>query len=238
MSLFINSLSPNTSEDGKSRDVESERSINHTVDQVRIEISKLRSQSLFETLNGAVNWDNEYSTQATEREKEAHAILQRLKLDYLLARSQDQEGPCLHHTTSNFLANRHAMEDTPLLNIFKKMPKAGDLHVHFNACLPAHILLDIAANMEQMYITSDRALVHSEDFENCEIQFQILSQEKALENPGNLFDSDYRRDERQTMKLNSFIQLFPSYQVELQASQWLQKKLIFGVDELYDSQDE
>lgn len=60
-----------------------------------------------------------------------------------------------------------------LLQIAEKMPKGAHLHIHFNATLLPHILLEKAERMVNMYIWTSVPLVTKESFDLCEIQFSL-----------------------------------------------------------------
>ncbi|EMR71431.1 putative adenosine deaminase protein [Eutypa lata UCREL1] len=60
-----------------------------------------------------------------------------------------------------------------LLQIAEKMPKGAHLHIHFNATLLPHILLEKAERMVNMYIWTSVPLVTMESFDLCEIQFSL-----------------------------------------------------------------
>ncbi|RYP58636.1 hypothetical protein DL769_008853 [Monosporascus sp. CRB-8-3] len=60
-----------------------------------------------------------------------------------------------------------------LLQIAEKMPKGAHLHIHFNATLLPHVLLEKAERMPNMYIWSNVPLVTKQDLDLCEIQFSL-----------------------------------------------------------------
>ena len=134
----------------------------------------------------------------------------------------------------HFLSNVPLIDKTALLDVARKMPKGAHLHIHFNACLLPHVLLDIAKGMERMFITSDLPLVPDNDyvnFDKCEIQFSILSPQK--EAPGDLFSHDYKP--RQTMRFRHFLELFPQrYPKSVSPEHWLMDKLVFQEKEAHD----
>ncbi|EOO01313.1 putative adenosine amp deaminase protein [Phaeoacremonium minimum UCRPA7] len=120
------------------------------------------------------------------------------------------------------------------------MPKGAHLHIHFNACLLPNVLIDIAKDMDRMFITSNIPLIQKENYDKCEVQFAILSPEK--ENPGDLFDPSYIN--RQTMRFKDFIDEFPKYYPEQcirkgindensWVKDWLIDKLVFNAEEAH-----
>ncbi|KAK3401964.1 hypothetical protein B0T20DRAFT_389884 [Sordaria brevicollis] len=74
-----------------------------------------------------------------------------------------------------FLLNATYIEETRLFRVMEAMPKGAHLHIHFNANLLPHVLLDIAKGQEHMYIMSDIPLTSKENFERCSLKFSILS---------------------------------------------------------------
>lgn len=73
----------------------------------------------------------------------------------------------------HFLSNADLLEQTALFKIAREMPKGAHLHIHFNACLLPHVLLDIAETMDSMYISSNLPLISEKNLNACEIQFLI-----------------------------------------------------------------
>ncbi|OAA65425.1 cecr1 family adenosine deaminase [Niveomyces insectorum RCEF 264] len=135
----------------------------------------------------------------------------------------------------HFLTNKSLIDETQLLQAAKRLPKGGHLHIHFNSCLRPHVLLNLAQDMDRMFITSDIPLVASEpngahNFFLCEIQFSILAPSK--ENPGDIFSRDYKP--RQTMRFRDFLQKFPTEEFGKPPMEWLVSKLIFSEEETYD----
>jgi len=132
----------------------------------------------------------------------------------------------------HFLSNRELIGETCLFDVARRMPKGAHLHIHFNACLLPHVLLDIAKDMDRMFITSDLPLVADNDYINfsrCEIQFSILPPEK--EKPGDVFTAEY--EARQTTKFSDFRREFPSKFAKMTVDEWLVEKLVFQEDETY-----
>lgn len=76
----------------------------------------------------------------------------------------------------HFLTNWDILNETALFKVATKMPKGAHLHIHFNSTLLPHVLLDIAKDMEQMYISSDKPLNSIDNFNTCEIQFLMKSE--------------------------------------------------------------
>ncbi|KAM0454872.1 hypothetical protein ACHAPV_008245 [Trichoderma viride] len=146
----------------------------------------------------------------------------------------------------HFLSNVDLIGKTGLFKIASMLPKGAHLHNHFNACLPPHVLLDIAKGMDRMFIMSSLPLVCKEQGENkfenfdmCEIQFSIKRPDQ--EDPGDLFSSSYQA--WKTMKFADFLDRFSKYYTradpgtndKTKADKWLLNKLTFHEQETYDT---
>ncbi|RYO78287.1 hypothetical protein DL766_009512 [Monosporascus sp. MC13-8B] len=192
-SKFVNfhgEMSPKQFEIGRALDDVLETM--HRIEQQQTVIQETRPSSDWQCLRPA-----------SDEELQANDILQILKrMDVEKARN----------VGNHFLETRDLLGQSDLLQIMQHMPKGGQLHVHFNACLAPEDLLDIAASMKRMFITSDRALLTEDDYNQSEIQFQILSEEK--EGLENLF-------ERHKMRFQDFLHKFPREKMGYSAMQWL-----------------
>lgn len=177
---------------------------------------------------------------STREEQQADAIIQRLRAEdkaevYDAAPARRGYGGQQHprFPGDHFLSNRELINRTRLFQVASDMPKGAHLHIHFNACLLPHVLLDIAKGMDRMFITSDIPLVSDDDFESfnkCEIQFSIMSQDK--ENPGDIFLKGYQA--RQTMPFKEFLLRFPTHYGKASADEWLLDKLVFDEEEAHN----
>ncbi|KAM0513565.1 hypothetical protein ACHAPE_007615 [Trichoderma viride] len=144
----------------------------------------------------------------------------------------------------HFLSNVDLIGETGLFKIASMLPKGAHLHNHFNACLPPHVLLDIAKGMGRMFIMSSLPLVCKEEGENkfenfdmCEIQFSIKRPDQ--EDPGDLFSSSYQA--WKTMRFAEFLNRFSAHYTRAdvgtdgrtKAYKWLLHKLTFHEQEAY-----
>lgn len=139
---------------------------------------------------------------ASEKERRANAIIQKLKAKdqeevYDAAEPRQGWGGQNHRrfAADHFLSNVDLINQTSLFRVAVKMPKGAHLHIHFNACLQPNVLLGIAADMDRMFINSDLSLAPSAaetNLHRCEIQFSILPLEKENDSKGNLFKTDYQ----------------------------------------------
>ncbi|KAF4976909.1 hypothetical protein FZEAL_6485 [Fusarium zealandicum] len=180
-----------------------------------------------------LDFDHPCRLQSASEERKADAILQRLRHQdeaniYGKAPPRTGYGGQLHprFSSDHFLSNKHLIDQTALFKVARRMPKGGHLHIHFNACLAPRVLLDIAKDMDRMFITSDLPLVPDNDyinFDRCEIQFSLLSPER--ESPGDLFSATYQP--RQTMKFREFLARFPQCFTKTAVDDWLLDKLMF-----------
>jgi adenosine deaminase CECR1 len=185
-------------------------------------------------------FDYRCRVRASRNECHANDIIQRLReLDrisvYGSAQPRQGFGGQSHprYPGDHFLVNRPLIEQTNLFKVAQRMPKGGHLHIHFNACLQPNVLLEIAAEMDRMFVTSDIPLTPHHDylaFDRCEIQFSILTPDK--ERPGDIFSQDYQS--RQTMKFSEFLERFPKVHPQMEAMEWLKTKLVVHEGETYN----
>lgn len=188
-----------------------------------------------------LSFDARCRSRATPQEERVDCILRKMRRRddaRVYAREAPRKGyrGQLHprFAGDHFLGNIDLINETALFKMASKMPKGAHLHIHFNACLPPKVLLDIAKGMDRMFITSSLPLVRKaevegedgyENFHKCEIQFSIMSVEKEREDPGDLFSADYRP--RQAMKFSDFLRRFPHVYTLATADEWLLHKLMF-----------
>lgn len=189
----------------------------------------------------------ECQAQATDTEKAVDEIIQALRerdaAEYKGAEERKDADGQLHPRVpgDHFLSNRDLIEETALFEVAQKMPKGAHLHIHFNSCLQPSFLLDIAEEMERMFIFSDMPLVPDNNYENykqCKIQFQLCDTEVEKKNPGDLYHPEYRKGH--TMKLRDFLAKFPrdycdrSGKVYESGKKWLMDKLVFHEEEAHN----
>ncbi|KAJ9151276.1 Adenosine deaminase CECR1-A 1 [Pleurostoma richardsiae] len=192
------------------------------------------------TLNreGALSFGWRYEQEATQKEVKVNAIIQRLR--HIDAQKTfrgtrmgfgGQDHP--RFPGDHFLYNKDLIDKTELLRLAHLMPKGAHLHIHFNACLHPAVLVDIAKDMDRMFITSSIPLTTDNDclaYNKCEIQFHITAVGK--ERPGNLFDKEYKA--WQTMKFQDFIREFPKHYKRCSVDRWLIEKVEFQEEEAHD----
>ncbi|KAI8710817.1 A-deaminase domain-containing protein [Fusarium sp. LHS14.1] len=184
----------------------------------------------------ALDFDYSCQQEATPRERLADAIIRGLRVQddaniYGKAPPRMGYGGQRHprFAGDHFLSNRELIGQTELLKVAQRMPKGSHLHIHFNACLQPDVLLGIAKGMDRMFIMSNMPLV-PENFDRCEIQFQIMSPER--ERPGDLFSATYTPG--QAMKFQEFRDQFGRYYHKATADDWLLSKLIFHEEEAHN----
>ncbi|KAJ0110256.1 hypothetical protein J7T55_000689 [Diaporthe amygdali] len=181
------------------------------------------------------------ASRASAKEQRVNRILQRLKRhdeEEVYAKEPPQQGVTgqshQRFAGDHFLSNKALIDRTKVFKLARRAPKGAHLHIHFNACLQPNVLLQIASEMDQMYITSDVPL-HTTDEEHpkrstrCRIQFSIIDIKASK---GNLFESGYK--DRAPMKFKEFIKEFPRHYRGADALEWLQEKLVFREEEAHD----
>lgn len=189
---------------------------------------------------------------ATDLELKADKILQRIKQHDIDTYYKGSEFDSLGQAHprfygDHFLHNVKIIEQTNLFKLCHEMPKGAHLHIHFNANCHPSFLLGIAKDMEHMYIWSSRALTDKEAFQQCTIQFSILSEQKFKEkNPSgkkSIFSSDYKKcyEGRGDIGWMSYKQFRAEFRqhtkegVEKDVDKWLLNKLMFNAEEAYNS---
>ncbi|RMI99765.1 hypothetical protein CDV36_015973 [Fusarium kuroshium] len=202
------------------------------------EYDELRKEVLFR--ERALDFDYSCQQEATSREQLADAIIRRLKAQddanvYGKAPPRTGYGGQLHprFAGDHFLSNRELIDRTELFKVAQRMPKGSHLHIHFNACLQPDVLLGIAKGMDRMFIMSNLPLVPDngyENFDRCEIQFQIMNPEREC--PGDLFSATYTPG--QTMRFQEFRDRFGQYYNKATADGWLLDKLMFHEEEVHN----
>ncbi|KAF4959976.1 hypothetical protein FGADI_1250 [Fusarium gaditjirri] len=204
------------------------------------EYFKLRQQMV--AREKALDFDHGCRMRSTPEERQADAIIQRLRSEdeknvYAQAAPRTGYGGQQHprFPGDHFLSNKHLIDQTSLFRVAQHMPKGSHLHIHFNACLAPQVLLNLAKEMDRMFITSDIPLVSDNNFINfdrCEIQFSLLRPEK--ETPGDLFSQTYQP--RQTMRFRDFLDRFPGYYTKdsTNVDEWLLEKLMFHEEETHN----
>ncbi|RFU81563.1 hypothetical protein TARUN_657 [Trichoderma arundinaceum] len=205
------------------------------------EAEYLEMRNLVVSREEALSFDARCRSRATDQERRVDAIIRKVRRRddarvFSCAEPRRGHQGQLHprFAGDHFLSNVDLINKTALYQIASKMPKGAHLHIHFNACLPPKVLLDIAKGMDRMFITSNLPLVQKgegdfENFDKCEIQFSIMSPEK--EDPGSLFSADYRP--RQTMKFLDFLRQFSSHYGKKDVDRWLLDKLMFEEEETH-----
>lgn len=188
-------------------------------------------------LEQTLDFDYTCRTEATDLERRVESIFR-----YLRRRDWEEIYRCADNRVDklgqrhprfagdHFLSNTDLINETRLFKIAQEMPKGAHLHIHFNACLLPNVLLDIAKEMDRMFITSTKPLMNQEDLRDCEMQFSILSQ--GRENPGSLFHPNYERG--QTMRFRDFLDRFPEQFSGQSAIAWLQSKIVFAEYEAHN----
>lgn len=202
-------------------------------------------------IEASMGFEFAFEEKATAVEKRANKILQWIKEHDLkvyenAGKRTDSLGQ-LHPRFygDHFLSNVELIEKTMLFRLCQAMPKGAHLHIHFNANLHPGFLLGVAAKMDRMYIWSSMALTDKAAFDQCRIQFSILSEsslnEKNSSGAGavNIFQRAYdsypdRDAGAGWMPFKSFKKAFPR-STKMDVDRWLQRKLVFHEEETHNS---
>lgn len=226
-------------------------------DDIHDDETKYRAQrEVLKNREAALSFDFVCTIRADSVERRANDILQIIKrkdvrLIYGQAKARKGYGGQEHPRFfgDHFLSNAELIELTDLFEIAREMPKGAHLHIHFNANLLPNVLVDIAKEMDHMYIMSNVPLMNkqgdSSGFDGCKISFSIISEEKIIGNHGggqSLFDPDYQPKE--PMPFKHFCAQFQEYYDKVHPRKegdprvnvdvWLQNKLVFQEEETYN----
>ncbi|ROV91406.1 hypothetical protein VPNG_09987 [Cytospora leucostoma] len=189
---------------------------------------------------GALGFEWKCTRSASPKENKVNRILQALRRHdegniYGAEPPREGAGGQLHprFAGDHYLSNKGLIDKTEIFKLARRAPKGAHLHIHFNACLQPSVLLDVASEMDHMYITSDLPLGNTLSRNNhrrCKIQFSIMA---IKESQGNLFDPRY--GDRLPMKFSEFLKEFERHYPGEDAMAWLQEKLVFREEEAHDS---
>ncbi|KAL2259094.1 hypothetical protein VTK26DRAFT_7355 [Humicola hyalothermophila] len=189
----------------------------------------------------AVGFDFACTKNATPIEIQANKVLQYLKKNdiarfYATAPKKRGYGGQEHARFygDHFLSNADLIEQTQLFALCRAMPKGAHLHIHFNANLQPNFLLDIAKDMERMFIWSNIPLVQDDDFDRCRIQFSIMNEAAVKDKgTGNAFDHNYQGG--MVMRFRDFRAQYPERRGgKAGVDKWLQRKLVFQEEEAHN----
>ncbi|KAM7224062.1 CECR1-like protein [Rhypophila decipiens] len=215
-------------------------------------------RELLQKRQATLAFDFVCTSRANATERRANEILQAvkrrdIKLVYEAAEARTGYGGQKHPRFfgDHFLSNADLIENTELFKIAHLMPKGAHLHIHFNANLLPHVLVDIAKKMDHMYIMSNVPLMtangDSTGFDGCKISFSIISadnvKQKREENGvQSLFDVAYIPKE--PMPFKEFCHKFQKFYNQshgkeehddnVNVDKWLHKKLVFQEEETYN----
>lgn len=169
--------------------------------------------------------------------------------------------PYVPFAQDHFSRNIHIIEKTGVFGAARIAPKGTHLHIHFNSNLLPNFLLDIAKEMPNMYISSPTHQLRSKsDFDNCEIQFNLLDltevvkdlpddlerqQERLLSEDvkgHNLFHDNYEKTKK--MRYQYFRTMWDAerefrrnsrdpnvWTMDMECDDWLTSKLIFSKED-------
>jgi len=197
----------------------------------------MRQREKLQQQEKSLAFDFRCKSRATDQEIRANSIIQALRkkdsrdiYNNAMPRAGHQGQQHERFAGDHFLSDVDLINQTSLFDVARSMPKGAHLHVHFNACLPPKVLLNIAKDMERMFISSDQPLTSKEAFDTCELQFSLVC--KGKENHGNIFSEAYT--DRQHMAFQHFLHEFRDMRTDVEVDTWLVDKLMFSDDEAYN----
>jgi adenosine deaminase CECR1 len=129
-------------------------------------------------------FDHELAIRSSNVEKEAAALLKKVKLydwDHTYGPTHDEHGKPTGRRTQgrHFLGSVDHINQTELMKVARRMPKGAHLHIHFNSCLPAKFLIQQARDIDAMYIRSTHALTTPENRSAARISFMVMTPYEA-----------------------------------------------------------
>ncbi|SPO04929.1 related to CECR1 protein [Cephalotrichum gorgonifer] len=210
-----------------------------------------RQRHQIEKRERTLGFDYACADAAGKKEKRANELLQWLRRKdeeniYDKAPARVGHGGQKHRRRAgdHFLSNVDLIQQTDVFRVAQRMPKGAHLHIHFNACLAPSVLLDVAKGMDRMFISSNLPLDSHVNFDRCEIQFSLVSEENEKDlNVRSLFEAEsFNKSEkpRCSILFKTFLEEFESNYMpapdetrEPSAMEWLVHKLVFSEDEAH-----
>ncbi|KAB5542899.1 hypothetical protein GE09DRAFT_230722 [Coniochaeta sp. 2T2.1] len=214
-----------------------------------------RQRAEIKAREDARSWDFICKRDASPIEQKADETLQALRMhdeQKVYAEAEVREGYSgqkhPRFMGDRFLSNVKLIQETKVFEVAERMPKGAHLHIHFNANLLPQVLLNIAADMDRMFIWSDVSLApvgkneadsrYYYNLGRSKIEFSILSIEEEAKRMGlhktcNIFDPYYPVGQRLPMRFKHFLEEFGEYYKKLEARKWLIDKLVFHEDEAH-----
>ena len=191
----------------------------------------------------ASSWDAKAKLEASEVEREAAAIVFRIREserdDPKLFGNQASEaipGTETRDMGGQFLTNLDRIEQSKLYRIAREMPKGCHLHIHLNSELHPDVLLQRAQELDTMFIRSTRPLLDKRDLDETEIVLNVL---KAGTRCSDIFKPGYNpeckaADCNPWMKFKDFCEEFrQKFRPDLDPLSWITKKAALGEDDVY-----
>lgn len=184
-------------------------------------------------------WDRRATETASSTEREAANIIWRIRehdREVLFGNRPGEEVPGCDTLDmgGQILSNLDRIEQSELFKIARQAPKGCQLHIHFNTEIETKELIRRACDMDTMYIRSSKALITQQDYDECEIVFNVLPTDTTS---NNIFAEEYddllaSGDHTIWMKWKDFRKKFPQSQGR-NAEDWVSSKIALGEDEVY-----
>ena len=184
-------------------------------------------------------WDRAAVETATSTEREAAKIIWRIREHDREVLFGNRPGETIPGRNTldmggQVLSNLGRIEQSELFKIARQAPKGCQLHIHFNTEIETRELIRRACGMDTMYIRSTKALITQQNYDECEIVFNVLPADTTS---ANIFAEEYddllaSGDEKIWMKWMDFCKKFQESQ-DKAAEGWVSSKIAFGEDEVY-----
>ena len=184
-------------------------------------------------------WDRTAIESATPTEREAANIIWRIRehdREVLFGNIPGEKVPGRDTLDmgGQILSNLGRIEQSELFKVARKAPKGCQLHIHYNTEIETKELIKRACDVDTMYIRSTKALIMQQDYDECEIVFNILPTDTAST---NIFAEEYddlltSGEHKIWMKWVDFSKRFEESQ-DRAAEEWVSSKIALGEDEVY-----
>ncbi|KAK5163037.1 uncharacterized protein LTR77_010971 [Saxophila tyrrhenica] len=209
------------------------------------------SRSRKQLLQESQPWYAEAMSTASPAEKKVGEIIDELRKNESRDRSlfgnlpgEAVPEPRSRDSGGQFLVNRPSIDMSTVMAIARGMPKGAHQHIHFNTALPPEELLGHAQTPEvqdTMFIRSTLPLTNPENFQNCEIVFNVFPKETVS---ADCFSSSYNRDTEDPenspwMLWKVFRESFPERVAPTgpenldAAGRWARSKMVISVEHTY-----
>ena len=185
------------------------------------------------------SWDRTATETATPAEREAAEIvwcIREHEREVLFGNRPGETvpGPETLDMGGQLLTNHSRIEQSELFKIARQAPKGCQLHIHFNTEIETKEVIQRSRDVNNMYIKSTKALVIPEDYDECEIIFNVFPVTTVS---ADVFAKEYDEllssgNEDVWMRWTDFCKKFQEHREE-GAEEWVSTKIVLSEEEVY-----